>query len=82
MDYHEKGAAMSSQARQTPGQKKALAGRTLADVAGAMANPSQTLTRALDRHANAHDASHFLLIPQAVAWPAGSRTTPTGRLNR
>ncbi|MDJ0311965.1 FAD-binding and (Fe-S)-binding domain-containing protein [Arthrobacter sp. H35-D1] len=37
-----------------------------------MANPSQTLTRALDRHANAHDASHFLLIPQAVAVPSSA----------
>ncbi|WP_413542966.1 FAD-binding and (Fe-S)-binding domain-containing protein [Citricoccus nitrophenolicus] len=32
----------------------------------AVADPTQVSTRALDRHATAHDASHFLLIPQAV----------------
>jgi D-lactate dehydrogenase len=32
----------------------------------AVAEPTQVMTRALDLHANAHDASHFLLIPQAV----------------
>ena len=32
----------------------------------AVADPAQVKTRALDLHANAHDASHFLLIPQAV----------------
>ncbi|HEV1996720.1 MAG TPA: FAD-binding and (Fe-S)-binding domain-containing protein [Candidatus Dormibacteraeota bacterium] len=32
----------------------------------AVADPTQVKTRALDLHANAHDASHFLLIPQAV----------------
>ena len=32
----------------------------------AVADPTRVKTRALDRHANAHDASHFLLIPQAV----------------
>lgn len=37
-----------------------------------MGDESQTRTRALDRHANAHDASHFLLIPQAVAVPANA----------
>jgi D-lactate dehydrogenase len=31
-----------------------------------VADPLQVKTRALDLHANAHDASHFLLIPQAV----------------
>jgi D-lactate dehydrogenase len=29
-------------------------------------DPTRVKTRAIDRHANAHDASHFLLIPQAV----------------
>lgn len=33
----------------------------------AVADPAQVKTRAIDLHANAHDASHFLLIPQAVA---------------
>ncbi|WP_052136974.1 FAD-binding and (Fe-S)-binding domain-containing protein [Arthrobacter sp. PAMC 25486] len=37
-----------------------------------MGRPEQTRTGALDRHANAHDASHFLLIPQAVAVPANA----------
>ena len=32
----------------------------------AVADPTRVRTRALDRHAHAHDASHFLLIPQAV----------------
>ena len=32
----------------------------------AVADPAQVKTRALDLHANAHDASHFLLVPQAV----------------
>ncbi|TFD55106.1 FAD-binding oxidoreductase [Cryobacterium frigoriphilum] len=32
----------------------------------AVADPTRVKTRAIDRHANAHDASHFLLIPQAV----------------
>jgi D-lactate dehydrogenase len=32
----------------------------------AVADPTQVKTRALDIHANAHDASHFLLLPQAV----------------
>ncbi|WP_438502662.1 FAD-binding and (Fe-S)-binding domain-containing protein [Arthrobacter livingstonensis] len=38
-------------------------------VRAAMAGPGQTKTRALDLHANAHDASHFYLVPQAVAVP-------------
>jgi D-lactate dehydrogenase len=32
----------------------------------AVQQPGQVKTRAIDLHANAHDASHFLLIPQAV----------------
>ncbi|MBW4095764.1 MAG: FAD-binding oxidoreductase [Acidobacteria bacterium] len=32
----------------------------------AVADPAQVSTRAIDRHANAHDASHFLLTPQVV----------------
>jgi len=31
-----------------------------------VADPTQVRTRALDLHAHAHDASHFLLVPQAV----------------
>ena len=60
---------MSAQARQTVGTTQALTGGLLQAVTAAMADPEQTRTRALDRHANAHDASHFLLIPQAVAVP-------------
>ncbi len=43
--------------------------KALAQFQAAMALPGQLKTRALDLHANAHDASHFLLIPQAVAVP-------------
>ncbi|MDJ0350476.1 FAD-binding and (Fe-S)-binding domain-containing protein [Cryobacterium sp. PH29-G1] len=32
----------------------------------AVSDPTRVKTRAIDLHANAHDASHFLLIPQAV----------------
>jgi D-lactate dehydrogenase len=31
-----------------------------------VADPARVLTRSIDRHANAHDASHFLLVPEAV----------------
>jgi D-lactate dehydrogenase len=32
----------------------------------ASGDPAHVLGRAIDRHANAHDASHFLLVPDAV----------------
>ncbi|WP_026535812.1 FAD-binding and (Fe-S)-binding domain-containing protein [Arthrobacter sp. H14] len=35
----------------------------------AVADPDRIKTRAIDLHSLAHDASHFLLIPQAVAIP-------------
>jgi len=38
----------------------------------AVADPTQVKTRALDLHAGAHDASHFLLIPQAVVVAANA----------
>ncbi|HEX9086015.1 MAG TPA: FAD-binding and (Fe-S)-binding domain-containing protein [Arthrobacter sp.] len=38
----------------------------LAGLRSAVQDPGQVKTRAIDLHANAHDASHFLLIPQAV----------------
>ena len=38
----------------------------LAALRGAVTDPARVKSRALDLHANAHDASHFLLIPQAV----------------
>jgi len=34
--------------------------------ASALADPGRVRTRAIDLHANAHDASHFLLIPQTL----------------
>ncbi|MHA7223750.1 FAD-binding and (Fe-S)-binding domain-containing protein [Arthrobacter sp. RHLT1-20] len=43
----------------------------LAGLRAAVQDPAQVKTRAIDLHANAHDASHFLLIPQAVV-TAGS----------
>jgi len=39
---------------------------TLGALRAAVADPAQVKTRALDLHANAHDASHFLLVPRAV----------------
>ena len=38
----------------------------LTGLRSAVHDPAQVTTRAIDLHANAHDASHFLLIPQAV----------------
>ncbi|TVU59309.1 FAD-binding oxidoreductase [Paenarthrobacter nitroguajacolicus] len=43
-----------------------MASLDLADFRAAVQNPEGVSTRAIDLHANAHDASHFLLIPQAV----------------
>ncbi|WP_368496566.1 FAD-binding and (Fe-S)-binding domain-containing protein [Herbiconiux sp. A18JL235] len=34
-------------------------------MATALADPARVSTRAIDLHANAHDASHFLLVPEA-----------------
>ena len=39
-------------------------------IRSALPGAGQLRTRALDLHANAHDASHFFLLPQAVAVPA------------
>lgn len=44
----------------------------------AVDNPDQVKTRAIDLHANAHDASHFLLVPQAVV--VASNAAEVGRL--
>lgn len=52
----------------------------LTDFRAAVAHPSQVSDRAIDRHAKAHDASHFLLIPEAVATP--SDAVEVGRLLR
>jgi len=45
----------------------------LTRIRAAMARPEQTKTRPLDLHAYAHDASHFHLLPQAVAVPANAQ---------
>ncbi|WP_159803019.1 FAD-binding and (Fe-S)-binding domain-containing protein [Arthrobacter zhaoguopingii] len=41
----------------------------IAALRDAVADAARVSERAIDRHAGAHDASHFLLIPQAVATP-------------
>ncbi|WP_427173014.1 FAD-binding and (Fe-S)-binding domain-containing protein [Arthrobacter sp. 92] len=51
----------------------------LAGLRAAVADPAQVKTRAIDLHANAHDASHFLLIPQAVVM-AGNAAEVAGLL--
>ena len=51
----------------------------LAVFRSAVHDPAQVKTRAIDLHANAHDASHFLLIPQAVI-TAGSAAEVGGLL--
>jgi len=38
----------------------------------AVSDPAQVRTRALDLHSSAHDASHFLLIPQALVIAANA----------
>ncbi|TFC89872.1 FAD-binding and (Fe-S)-binding domain-containing protein [Cryobacterium sp. TMT3-29-2] len=38
----------------------------LGALRAAVSDPAQVKTRAIDLHANAHDASHFLLVPQAL----------------
>jgi D-lactate dehydrogenase len=52
----------------------------LSALRAAVADPTQVTTRALDLHANAHDASHFLLIPQAVV--VAGNADEVGRLLR
>jgi D-lactate dehydrogenase len=47
---------------------------------GAVADPGRVKARALDLYANAHDASHFLLIPQAVV--VAGNADEVGRLLR
>jgi D-lactate dehydrogenase len=46
----------------------------------AVTDPAQVKTRALDLHANAHDASHFLLVPRAVV--VAGNADEVGRLLR
>jgi D-lactate dehydrogenase len=44
-----------------------MAAPTIADrFTAEVADPAQISTRAIDLHANAHDASHFLLVPEAL----------------
>lgn len=52
----------------------------LSALRAAVADPTQVRTRALDLHANAHDASHFLLIPKAVV--VAGNADEVGRLLR
>jgi D-lactate dehydrogenase len=52
----------------------------LAALRAAVADPAQVKTRPIDLHANAHDASHFLLIPQAVVMAGNA--DEVGRLLR
>ncbi|MCU1477827.1 MAG: linked oxidase domain protein [Subtercola sp.] len=52
----------------------------LATLAAATGNADHVLSRAIDRHANAHDASHFLLVPEAVV--VASDAAEVGRLLR
>jgi D-lactate dehydrogenase len=64
---------------RTPTQTRA-AGAMLGALRAAVADPEQVKTRALDLHANAHDASHFLLVPQAVV--VAGNAGEVGRLLR
>ncbi|MBD1543897.1 FAD-binding oxidoreductase [Arthrobacter sp. IA7] len=50
----------------------------LAGLRDAVADPARVKTRPIDLHANAHDASHFLLIPQAVV--TAGNANEVGRL--
>ncbi|GAB3254935.1 FAD-binding and (Fe-S)-binding domain-containing protein [Arthrobacter pigmenti] len=52
----------------------------LGALRSAVADPERVKTRAIDVHALAHDASHFLLIPQAVVIPIDA--VEVGRLLR
>jgi len=45
----------------------------LSSLRASVADPAQVKTRAIDLHANAHDASHFLLIPQTVVVAGNAR---------
>ena len=56
------------------------AGTLAGSLRAAVADPAQVRTRALDLHANAHDASHFLLIPRAVV--VAGNADEVGRLLR
>jgi len=55
-------------------------GTLVGRLCAAVADPAQVRTRALDLHAGAHDASHFLLIPQAVV--VAGNADEVGRLLR
>lgn len=52
----------------------------LSALRGAVSDSSRVKTRAIDLHANAHDASHFLLMPQAVV--VAGNADEVGRLLR
>jgi D-lactate dehydrogenase len=52
----------------------------LAALRAAVGRPDAVRSRAIDRHAMAHDASHYLLVPQAVV--VANDGTDVGRLLR
>ncbi len=52
----------------------------LGALRAAVGDPGQVRTRAIDLHSSAHDASHFLLVPQAVVVAADAGEV--GRLLR
>jgi D-lactate dehydrogenase len=58
----------------------ATGGILLNALRAAVADPEQVTTRALDLHAGAHDASHFLLVPQALVFAGNA--DEVGRLLR
>ncbi|TFD74850.1 FAD-binding and (Fe-S)-binding domain-containing protein [Cryobacterium fucosi] len=52
----------------------------LVALRAAVSDPAQVKTRAIDLHANAHDASHFLLVPRVVV--VAGNADEVGRLLR
>lgn len=63
---------MTAQWSAAENSTASLDAELLRELTATMASPEQTLTRPIDRHATAHDASHFLLIPEAVAVPGSA----------
>ena len=58
----------------------AATAETLDALRASIADPARVRSRAIDRYALAHDASHFLLVPQAVVVAADA--AEVGRLMR
>ena len=59
---------------------RAASTAVLEALRGSVADPTRVTSRAIDRYALAHDASHFLLIPQAVV--VAEDAEEVGRLMR